>query len=83
MFFPTLFGNLSPLYCASKTYAKPNGDIIKQDDMFRWAVCKYSLKYSLTTSVLFFSASQLHHGLLTCFYQESLCVGATYIIFPL
>lgn len=35
MFFPTLFGNLSPLHSASKAYAKLNGDISKLEDMFR------------------------------------------------
>lgn len=29
MFFPTLFGDLSPLHSTSKAYAKLNGGIIK------------------------------------------------------
>lgn len=78
MFFPTLFGNLSLLHSSSKAHAKLNGDISKLEEMFRWAL----RKYSVTISLLFFSASQVHHDILF-FYQEYLCVGARRIISPL
>lgn len=74
MFFPTLFGNLSLLHCSSRAHAKLNGNISKREDMFRWVLCKYAL----TISLLFFSVSQLHHGILF-FYQEYLCIGARHI----